>query len=658
MVEKAKLNIFWLIVAAAASYFPFALLGFGFWDQGAALGWSRLLQQGTLFYRDFPLQLPPFSFIVNVSLSKAIPGMDLLWISCLWRFLSYLAVAFVSIRFANRLLEKWASPPLSRGSSLLWIFFFFLAGPIHEPYANYTHDSIVLGIIGILLLAETDKRGRTNPWRLLLGSFCLGMAATAYQVVGMVAMTVGVLILGLRWFRRTEPPRIPLLLSALSLGTMFLAPAILFFLLAKEGILNDFLHWTVAVPAAVRMGRSSMVRSLSTFSTTFSSVLFPLLAWIGLVWGGQPRLQTFWKEHLKRRTTMMQKSFLLLLGILGLVLAASPSTGRGVGASLTAGFVLLASCWAWWQMLSPPQRRLEFSGVYWGMTILAIGFGVYVAAFHQPTWISLLTGQPRSAASGYAWGVKIGIRAVLVLFWTLGSYAIGSLWNRKGGQAAMDLAVPLLGLFALYSGALISGYSTVRLFRTLPPLTVVGLLLLTAAQAGLFSMLRASHRSRTWAACAILLLLVVIRLRGPEWMVADPLRRPVRYYPPLHGFMDSTLAQELDEAQRLTTGKEGELLVYEADPIFYYFLNRRPPTIALVHDSNQGVRTAEWDARELKQLHASHVQTVLTLACHQRTDSFLFRREDPIRDWIEQGFQPVYMGKFIVVWQRSKGKAA
>jgi len=94
------------------------------------------------------------------------------------------------------------------------------------------------------------------------------------------------------------------------------------------------------------------------------------------------------------------------------------------------------------------------------------------------------------------------------------------------------------------------------------------------------------------------------------------------------------------------------LFVYQADPIFYYFLDKSPPSIAVIHDAHQGVRNSGWDERELDRLRSSHVSTILTYSTHQREDTFLFRKKDPIRDWIEVEFQPVFSGKFIIVWRR------
>ena len=87
--------------------------------------------------------------------------------------------------------------------------------------------------------------------------------------------------------------------------------------------------------------------------------------------------------------------------------------------------------------------------------------------------------------------------------------------------------------------------------------------------------------------------------------------------------------------------------------MFYDYLDKLPPSISIYHDAHIGVRQIPgWDQRELDKLQSGHVSTVLTLATHERKDSFLFRAEDPIRDWIEAEFTPVFSGSFIVIWKR------
>ena len=294
----------------------------------------------------------------------------------------------------------------------------------------------------------------------------------------------------------------------------------------------------------------------------------------------------------------------------------------------------------------------------WGLgmvTVIFISLSIYILFYHNPDWLTILnTGYHDEAFKQFI------MRRISFMFffiitgvcWFFAAYSVGVIWCKSGRRLALSFAILFMALFGIYSCALSGGLFTPRLFEMALPLSLIMLILYSVYRAGILPSYPVPRILRISIISSFIILLLAFQLRA-DWRNADPLYRPVCYAKPLATFVDCELVSELDIARSFSDWNPRSVFVYQADPMYYNYLDKLPPGVSIYHDEQIGVRiTPGWDQLELDKLQSGNVSTVITFAVHKRIDSFRFRKVDPIRDWIESEFKPVFTGKFIVVWKR------
>lgn len=650
--EKPRREWLILLLVAALVYVPFGLIGFALLDEEVTLFVpAAMIRDGLLPFRDYPAPVWQLNVFTHVWLCRILPMVHPHWISFIWNFAAYFGVALLAIHFTRKLARFVGGNPITISRAMWFMGLFFLMGPVYDAYHKYVTEALRYGVAGVLLLSMSclDAGDSKKKQRLFVfvGALCLGLAGAALQHIGLASIAMGVGLLLARWFLKGENFAGEVLIPCVIL-ILPLSIEILFF--ASKGALGEFVYWTLTVPSRIR-GASIIfqLKRLVGFGISDLYAYIPLLVFFAFECGvraaslGTHRLCAWMDRNVWKIAWGVTAVWFLLLAVSGTV--RQP----------TQLVYIWALAWA-------RSKKGDFLWDISTLANLASGFAipalgvmiVYVLTSYTPAWLVTLHSDYTERAFGFPLyqfifvGLEIAIATVLYAVFA----ATGYLWAKKGARFALQVSMSLIGLLSLYSVGLLSGLSMDRRFETAIPLSITCFVLLGLGGTGILPVTNL-RRPQLRAALAMLIILIGSILLRKESGVADVIHRQISYAPAFKVFVDSEYKTELDRVRSYIDQPQRSLFVYGADAAFYSWYGKLPPSIALYHDAHSGTRvTPGWDEREVERLESGHVTTVMTLTNYRREDSFLSRKVDPIRDWIEAHFQPVYTGHFVVVWRR------
>lgn len=575
------------------------------------------VHNGFLPYKDFHWVITPFTLYTQAFLQHLFWFVSPLIISAVWKGMIFSVLSFTSLVFISKInfeigtMKQFPVP-------LLYLFplAFFLVGPINETYVGYTSDAIFFASIGVILIlwptcGKTDFiKNRTVHF---IGYFLLGLSFCYKQEIGIVSIIGGVFFILTKYCiiskRGQEGDIFHLLFIPLTL--VFLPTCGLFFYFYSIGQLDLFINSIFIIPAEIKSNSIQALASLLTFGVGVDIVKIIILLYISLM-----TIVIIYLINSKNQTNVTVNQILNNI---------HPKLSKTI--FLFLSFILI--------MISSIQLIPENSMLYHAFSkaphsrvdklILYVTSGLYGSIYF------------------------ISIYTILSLF--VFSF-LKLLKSQKMLSAAfLRYIFGVILLLIVFDGAAIAGIDVIRGARIITPFLILTTMVFVAYAGSSFNYLNISYKNLYWGLFALIIFFFFVRIgnSGFSAVISDPFHNQIKYSPRLKCFVDKRVLHSMETMKMLIEKQaKSSVFIYQNESLLYYYFEKKPPTYSIVHYSDFYPHSL--DSIEIKNL--IDVRFIITLTNHKIEDSFLFRKDDPIRDYLEKNFRIIYLDAYYSLWEK------
>lgn len=588
-------------------YFIFSLVGWGLIDSGFIILTSISIREGLLPYKDFFCMVTPLTFYIQAYLQKIFYFLSPITISIIWKGVSYSLLSLISLVYLIKLTEKLnfqIRVPLS--FIYLYPLILMLVGPIHETHVGYTTDVLLFACLGVLLITWPidilNKLIRLYSW---LGYLFLGISFCFKQEIGIVAMLCGFIYLIVkRIVIKLNKMKENIFLDTLIPAILLLLPTVLFLIFFYlNSSLMQFIKSIFIIPSSIKSSILKVISYLISFGIGLN--LMMLVASI-----------TF---------------FILVIIILYL--------------KDTNNFNDMANFFTF-------QKRRVFTKFL--RYILSIGCFVIFFFFilNENHTFNYYFSKP----TGIIFPVFYALYRIFFFFFifallALFIFLIVKLKLKIDKNWIIYYIMPIFLFFLIFNSSTLAGTSPIRMNRIVLPLFLIAFMLLLAYLSKYFENINLSWKTINRSIIILTFLFLSARTTGTfSAVLADPLHRPISYSSELNCFIDKEVYKNMKELKEIVgKNNEADIYAYQTDNIFYIFLDKKSVTYSSAHCSDTYPHYL--DDEEIKSIKSLKVKFIITQSNHKREDSFLFRKDDPIRDYIEEHYKIVIKGKYFYLWE-------
>lgn len=589
-------------------YFIFSLVGWGLLDSSTNIVASISVREGLLPYKDFHWIVTPLTIYTQSYFQKIFYFLSPRTISIIWKGISYSLLSLVSLIYLIKLTKRLNFQnkiPLS--FIYLYPLIFMLIGPIHQNYTGYTTDALLLSCLGVLIITWpidiSNKLIRLYSW---LGFFCLGLSFCSKQEIGLITIICGFIYLIVkRIVAKSDKIKDNIFLNTFIPAILLLLPTtLLFIFFYSKFSLNYLIQSIFIIPSQIKRSIFGVITSLISFGVGLDVKLFIaiiILFIVILIILYQKDTNNF-NNMVDFFTFKKRKIFIMFFKYLFII-----------GCFFISLFFLF-------------NKNFQFKAFFYRP--IGLRFEVFFLLCRISFFLFLFT--------------------ILALF----IFSIIKLKSKLNKNWILHYIMPIFLLFLILDSATLAGTSIPRINRIILPLFLITFIILLSYHSRYFKNFNFSWRRINLTIIFLIFIFLSARSTGIfSSVLSDPLHSPVSWSSELNCFIDKEIYKNMKEIKSIVDKDDkADIYVYQTDPVFYLFINKKPISYSYVH-------FRDWypfylDNEEIKSIESLKVKFVITQSSHKREDSFLFRKDDPIRDYIEENYKIVMKGDYFYLWEK------